>query len=98
MSDPDDDTTQAAEIAPPTMSVTIANALQTRAPLTREQIECAIAHYRGVEALLRVSGPWFTNCRRDAAKWHNMAIDALAELEAREAGQPTLPRRQHLEA
>lgn len=97
----EEQTEAAAAPAPPeTMNTSIANALVTRAPLTAAQIQCAIDHYAALEALLRISGPRFANHRRDAASFHNIAADALAEIEAREAGiaLPSPRYRRRLEA
>lgn len=61
----------------PEMSTEIANRITTRAPLSRPQLVCAVEHFLGLEALLRLSGPFFTNARRDAARAHNTALDRL---------------------
>ena len=79
------------------MGVDIANALVTNAPLTQAQVECALRHYGALEALLRISGPRFTNHRRDAAEYHNKALDRLRAIEATPIEREPADRRMPIE-
>lgn len=83
---------------PPVMGVEISNAIVTRAPLTIEQLVCAIDHYAALEAMLRRSGPRFTNARRDAADMHNRTLALLREAEERPNGTFDPPRHAPLPA
>lgn len=69
----------------PVMGTDIANAIVTSAPLTAQQLEVALEHYEGLNAMLQVSGPRFVNAKRDAVDMHNRALTLLRQLEAREA-------------
>jgi len=61
------------------MSVQIANALVTGAPLGEDALRLAMAHYSELERVLSVSGPRFSNARADAVNLHNMAVRRLRE-------------------
>ena len=78
--------------APMVMGTDIANAIVTRAPLTLAQLHCALDHYAELEAMLRRSGPRFTNCRRDAADMHNKTLELLREAEAKPAESAAVVR------
>ena len=73
---------------PVSMTTAIANALLTHGPLDKVQVEVALQHYELVESLLRISGPRFSNHRRDAAEYHNMALARFREIEAAELATP----------
>lgn len=75
------------------MSTQIANAIWTDAPLTREQLLGAMDHYAALEALLRVSGPSFSNHRRDAARFHNLALNLLNRMDERSPPPADAPDR-----
>ena len=72
----------------PRQYVTVANALIVGSPLTEDDCRAAMAHYRALADLLRVSGPRFANAQRDAIDLHNRAVqrlrEGLAERQARE--------------
>jgi hypothetical protein len=92
-----DEDPRAPEIGPTSlaMDVSVANSIITRAPLTAEQLQCALDHYAALEAMLRKSGPRFTNSRRDAADMHNRALVLLRELEAKTNPPVAAPPRPH---
>lgn len=70
-----------AEMAPaptaPTMSVHLANALVTAAPMSEAELRCVISHCIALEAMLRVSGPRFAIMRGQVVTMHNDAVRRL---------------------
>ena len=75
-----------AERTPAQMDGPIYNAIITNAPLDEETLLVALGHYKGLEAMLRISGPLFSNARRDAAMMYNRTADRIeADRKTREA-------------
>lgn len=66
-----------AEPAAPMMSVHLANALLTGAPVSEAEMRCVIEHAKALHAMLVVSGPRFANAARDAIDLHNRAVRRL---------------------
>lgn len=62
------------EPRPVQMTVQIANAILTHAPLNKEQLDCARAHYKLLAELTIAAGPRFANARRDAIDMHNRVV------------------------
>lgn len=57
------------------------NALVTNAPLTTEELTGLRAHFLALAGSLTVSGPRFTNARRDAVDMHNRAVRRMRGLK-----------------
>lgn len=53
------------------------NALITEAPLTPAELDGLRLHFAGLVATLEVSGPRFSNARRDAVDMHNRVVRRL---------------------
>ena len=70
------------------MDTAISNAIVTNAPLSMEQMRCAMDHYEYLEAMLRRSGPRFVNARRDAADMFNKTLVLFRAAEERAAAPP----------
>jgi hypothetical protein len=51
-----------------------ANALLTEAPLTTTELDALRTHYAALADMCEVSGPRFSNPRRDAVDMHNRAV------------------------
>ncbi|HEX3587763.1 MAG TPA: hypothetical protein VH024_17320 [Candidatus Angelobacter sp.] len=60
--------------APVRMSVQLANALVTSAPLSVEEMHVMRVHFIALVALLDVSGPMFSSMRRQAVDMHNKVV------------------------
>lgn len=63
--------------APPEMSVRLANALVTAAPMSLAEMHCCREHFRAMIGLLDRSGPMFSPMRRQAVDMHNRAVRRL---------------------
>lgn len=61
----------------PKMSVLLANALVTGAPMTEPELHCVIDHMRQLRALAVVSGPRLVNAVQAAVDLHNRAVRRL---------------------
>jgi len=61
------------------MTVKIANALVTGAPLSIEDLEMSRGHYLSLAEQLLVSGPAFSASRLEAIKRHNVCVRRLRE-------------------
>lgn len=57
------------------------NALVTNAPLTTEELTALRAHFLALSASLVISGPRFTNARRDGVDMHNRAVRRMRGLK-----------------
>lgn len=68
--------------AVPGMTVQMANALITKAPLSDASLHIARKHFRQLEAMLRISGPRMANARGLSADLHNAAVQRLKESAA----------------
>lgn len=53
------------------------NALITEAPLTRPELSNLMAHFASLAGMMEISGPRFSNPRRDAVDMHNRAVRRL---------------------
>jgi hypothetical protein len=53
------------------------NALITEAPLTNSELDGLRVHFAGLVAALEISGPRFSNARRDAVDMHNRVVRRL---------------------
>ena len=84
----------AAKPAAPAMNVQTANALVTGAPVTEDMLRLAMAHFAGMEKLLSISGPRFSNARAEAVNMHNIAVRRIKETMQDKA----LRERRHAEA
>ena len=74
------------------MTVQIANALQTGAPLAMDDLACARDHYRLLADMLLVSGPLFASMRGEAVKRHNQAVQRIREDRERERARAQAER------
>jgi hypothetical protein len=61
----------------PDMSVQLANALVTSAPMTLAELHCCKDHYLSLLKLLDRSGPIFSSMRRQVVDMHNKAVRRL---------------------
>lgn len=52
----------------------ICNAIVTNAPLTGDELTTLLAHFRALADTCAISGPRFSNARRDAIDMHNRII------------------------
>jgi hypothetical protein len=59
------------------ISAETANALVTEAPLTNAELDLLRTHFAALFKILEVSGPRFSNARRDAANMHDRAVRRL---------------------
>jgi hypothetical protein len=71
-----------APVAPPRPMVRpvgadTCNALITEAPLTNEELDLLRVHFAGLERMMVISGPRFSNARRDAVDMHNRAVKRM---------------------
>ena len=55
----------------------LANALVTEAPLSQAELHALREHFRDLESRCVISGPRFSNARRDAIDMHNRAVRRL---------------------
>jgi hypothetical protein len=85
-----------APVAPPRPMVRpvgadTCNALITEAPLTNEELDLLRIHFAALEQMMVISGPRFSNARRDAVDLHNRAVLRMRgirdEIKRREAMQ-----------
>lgn len=53
------------------------NAIITEAPLTNAELDGLRAHFASLVASLEISGPRFSNARRDAVDLHNRVVRRL---------------------
>jgi hypothetical protein len=53
------------------------NALITEAPLTNEELDLLRVHFAALEQMMVISGPRFSNARRDAVDLHNRAVKRM---------------------
>lgn len=53
------------------------NALITEAPLTTTELHALREHFVGLAGMMEISGPRFSNPRRDAVDMHNRAVRRL---------------------
>lgn len=52
----------------------LANALITQAPLSTEELTALRLHFHALAGACNISGPRFSNARRDAIDMHNKAV------------------------
>lgn len=88
-------------IAPPRVlhrpvGAEIANALLTEAPLTSAELDALRTHYASLAALCEVSGPRFSNPRRDAVDMHNRAVRRMRGIRDEARRRATLEDEQDL--
>lgn len=55
----------------------LANALITEAALTVPELQALQSHFRALHEACDISGPRFSNARRDAVDMHNRAVRRL---------------------
>lgn len=55
----------------------LCNALITEAPLTTDELQRLRFHFAALEQMAVISGPRFSNARRDAIDMHNRAVRRL---------------------
>lgn len=61
----------------PVMSVQLANALVTSAPMTVAELHCTREHFYALLRMFDISGPLFSPMRRQALDMHNRAVRRL---------------------
>lgn len=66
------------------------NALITSAPLTNEELNNLRVHFAALEAMLVMSGPRFSNARRDAIDMHNRAVRIIKGMREAERQRAAL--------
>jgi len=76
--------------APVQMTVYIANAILTHAPLTAAQLECSRVYYKALAEMLIQGGPRFANARRDAIDMHNRVVRWIRGAREEEARRKTV--------